>query len=84
MKLRIEFPEDIAKERVEEAKEWESSHKDLKKASGKEQPLVWEAEEYHAPEKIKKIGTEVVLETEYTKVVLHSDEVKKILKLFEE
>jgi hypothetical protein len=83
MKLRIEFPEDIAKERIEEAKEWESAHEDLKKASGKEQPLVWEAEEYHAPEKIKRIGNEVVLETEYTKVILHSDEVKKILKLFE-
>jgi len=79
MKLRIEFPEDQAKERVEEAKEWEESRK-IKGLPGP-QPLVWELEEYHAPEQIKKAGDDIILETKHTKVTLHKDEVDTIIEL---
>ena len=70
MKVRIEFPPDIAQEKVEEAKEWQQG-----------QPLIWEAEEYHVKEKIKREGDDIVLETPHTKVVLHKDEVQKIIEL---
>jgi hypothetical protein len=80
MKIRIEFPEDIAKERVEEAKEWEKAREEFKGKVGNP-PLIWEMEEYKAPEKIKKIGSDIVLETKYAQVTLHKDEVKKIVDL---
>ncbi len=70
MKVRIEFPEDIAKIKVEEAKAWTPGQK-----------LVWEAEEYKVPEKIKRIKDDIVIETTHTKVILHKDEVQKIINL---
>jgi len=79
MKLRIEFPEDLAKRVVEEAKEWEETKRS---PSGKAQPLVWEVEEYHVPEQITRVGNDVVLKTKNTKVTLHKDEVEKIIDLF--
>ena len=71
MKVRIEFPEDIAEIKVEEAKAW---------APG--QPLVWQAEEYNVPEKIKRVEDDIVISTKHIKVSLHKDEVQKIIKLF--
>ena len=71
MKVRIEFPEDIAKIKVEEAKAWTP-----------EQPLVWEAEEYNVPEKIKRVDEDIVISTKHIKVNLHKDEVQKIINLF--
>ena len=72
MKVRIEFPDDIAKIKAEEAKAWTPG-----------QSLAWEAEEYNVPEKIKRIEEDIVIETKHTKVTLHKDEVQKIIKLFE-
>ena len=77
MKLRIEFRDDLAKQIVEQAKEWEE-----RSPSGKEQPLTWEVEEYHAPEKIRRVGNDAVLETKSTKVTLHKAEIDQIIKLF--
>ncbi|MBW2978109.1 hypothetical protein KY331_04655 [Candidatus Woesearchaeota archaeon] len=77
MKLRIEFRDDLGKQIVEQAKEWER-----RSPSGKEQPLTWEVEEYHVPEKINKVGNDVVLETKNTKVTLHKEEIDRILELF--
>jgi len=79
MKLRIEFRDDLANQVVEQAKEWEETKRS---PSGKEQPLTWEVEEYHVPEKINRVGNEVVLETKSTKVILHKEEVDRILELF--
>ncbi|MBW2966002.1 hypothetical protein KY342_02785 [Candidatus Woesearchaeota archaeon] len=71
MKVRIEFPDDIAKLKAEEAKAWTPG-----------QSLVWEAEEYNVPEKIKRIKEDIVIETKHTKVILHKDEIQKIINLF--
>ncbi len=72
MKVRIEFPPDIAKEKAEEAKTWEPG-----------QPMIWEAEEYNVKETVKREGEDIILKTPHTKVTLHKDEVEKITKLFE-
>ena len=72
MRVRIEFPPDIAKEKAEEAKEWQPS-----------QPMIWEAEEYNVKEDITQEGDDVVLKTPHTKVVLHKDEIEKIKQLTE-
>jgi hypothetical protein len=71
MKVRIEFPEDIAKIKVEEAKAWTPG-----------QPLVWTAEEYHVLEKIKRVKEDIVIQTKHIRVNLHKDEVQKIINLF--
>ncbi len=71
MKVRIEFPDDIAKLKAEEAKAWTPG-----------QSLVWEAEEYNVPEKIKRVKEDIVIETKHIKVNLHKDEVQKIINLF--
>jgi len=71
MKVRIEFPPDIAELKVEEAKAWTPG-----------QTLAWEAEEYKVPEKIKRAGEDIVIETKYIKINLHKDEVQKIINLF--
>ena len=72
MKVRIEFPPDLAKEKAEEAKDWQPG-----------QPMVWEAEEYNVKENIKRQGEDIVLKTPHTEVVLHKDEIEKIIQLFE-
>jgi len=72
MKVRIEFPPDIAEEKAEEAKEWQPG-----------QSLIWEAEEYNVKEKIKRKGNDIILKTPHTEVVLHKDEILKIIKLYE-
>ena len=71
MKVRIEFPPDLAKERAEEAKDWQPG-----------QPMIWEAEEYNVKETVKKVGEDVVLKTPHTEVVLHKDEIERIRQLF--
>ena len=72
MKVRIEFPPDLAKEKAEEAKDWQPG-----------QPMIWEAEEYNVKETITRKGEDIVLKTPHTEVVLHKDEVEKIMHLFE-
>ncbi len=72
MKVRIQFPEDIAKEKAEEAKEWQPGT-----------PMIWECEDINVPEKIKKIEDKAVIETKHTKVELTKEEVEKIKQLFE-
>ena len=71
MKVRIEFPPDIAELKAEEAKAWTPG-----------QSLVWEAEEYNIPEKIKRVKEDIIIQTKHTKVTLHKDEVQKIITLF--
>jgi hypothetical protein len=72
MKVRIEFPEDIAKEKAEEAKEWEPGD-----------PMIWEAEDINVPEKVKREGDNIIIETKHTKVELTKEEVEKIKSLHE-
>lgn len=72
MKVRISFPEDIAKEKAQEAKEWTPGT-----------PMIWEAEDYNVPEKIKRIGENIVIETAHTRVELTKAEAMKIKELFE-
>lgn len=82
MKVRIEFPEDIAKDKVQEAKEWEEAYEESKKTSGKLQPLAWEAEDFNVQERIKKVGDNLIIETKHTKVELTKEEVRRIIELF--
>jgi hypothetical protein len=70
VRVRIEFPEDIAKEKAEEARVWEPGT-----------PMRWEAEEYHVKEKVTKEDGKVIIETPHLRVVLNEDEVKKIKKM---
>ena len=71
MKVRIEFPQDIAKEKAEEAKEWTPGT-----------PMVWEAEDINAPLKIRrdKEKETFAIETKHTKVELTKEEVQKIIE----
>ena len=70
MKVRIQFPDDIAKEKAEEAKEWEPG-----------KPMIWEAEDYHVAEKITREGGDIVIKTAHTQVWLNKEEVEKIKEL---
>lgn len=70
VRVRIEFPEDIAREKAEEARNWEPGI-----------PMRWEAEEYHVKEKIRKENDSIVIETPHLRVVLNKDEVAKIKKM---
>jgi hypothetical protein len=70
MKIRIEFPPDLAKEKAEEAREWKQG-----------EPMIWECEEYHVKENVKREGDDIIIKTPHTKVTLHKDEVKAIAKL---
>ena len=70
MKVRIEFPEDIAREKAEEARDWQPG-----------EPMIWEAEDLNMPEKIKQHGDMMVIETKHTRVELTKEEVEKIKRL---
>ena len=70
MKVRIEFPQDIAKDKAEEAKNWEPG-----------QPMIWEAQDYNTIEKIYKEGKHVVIKTRHTEVWLDENEVAQIKDL---
>ena len=70
MIVRIEFPEDIAAEKAEEAKEWQPGT-----------PMIWEAEDLNTPQKIKREGDDIVIETKHTRVELRKDEIEKIIRL---
>ena len=72
MRVRIEFPPDIAEEKAAEAKEWQPG-----------KPLIWECEEYNVKETVKREGEDIILKTPHTEVILHKDEVEKITRLFE-
>ena len=72
MKVRIEFPEDIAKQKAEEARDWTPGT-----------PMIWEAEDINVPEKIKRVGDTIVIETKHTKVELTKQEAAKIGELHE-
>ena len=67
MKVKITFPPDIAREKAEEAKDWDP-----------EKPMVWEAEDYHTVEKISREGDLVTIKTQHTQVWLNKEEVEKI------
>ena len=70
MKVRIQFPEDIAKEKAEEAKNWEPG-----------QTMAWECEDYHTAENITREGDEIVIKTSHTRVWLNKEEIEKIKQL---
>ncbi len=71
VRVRMEFPEDIAAEKAEEAKAWVPGT-----------PMVWEAEEYHVKKEIKKDEEgNAVITTPHIKVVLAPDEIEKIKEL---
>ena len=63
MRVKIDFPEDIAKERVEEAKAWQPG-----------MPLRWEAEEYHVDEKFEKTNEGIAIKTPHLEVELTKEE----------
>ena len=66
-KVRIDFPDDLAKEMVDGYK--------------KKKKMVWECEDINLPKEFKKVKDDVIIETEHTKVTLHKEELKKILSL---
>ena len=70
VRVKIDFPQDIAEERVEEAKAWEPG-----------MPLRWEAEEYKTEKKIEKKNGNILIKTPHIEVELSEDEVKKIKEL---
>ena len=70
MRVRIEFPEEIAIQKAEEAREWEPGT-----------PMIWEATEYNVPETIKRKGENIILKTEWLEVELTEQEIKKIKEL---
>jgi hypothetical protein len=70
MKVKIEFPEDIAKERVEQAKAWQPGT-----------PLRWEAEEYNVEEKIEKTEDGIIIKTPHLEVELTQKELDKIKEM---
>ena len=72
MKVKIDFPEDIAQQKAEEAREWEPGD-----------PMRWEAEDINVPLIIKKEGDSVVVKTAHTQVVLSKEEVAKICQAYE-
>ena len=67
MRVKIDFPEDIAKERVEEAKAWEEG-----------QPLRYEAEEYHTEESFEKTKEGIIIKSPHLEVELTKEEVETI------
>ena len=70
MRVRIEFPEEMAAQKVEEAREWEPG-----------KPLVWEASEYNVSERIRKHGDKIIIKTEWLEVELTPEEIDKICGL---
>ena len=67
MRVKIDFPEDIAKERVEEAKNWEAGT-----------PFRWEAEEYHSKMTFEKTDEGIIIKSPHLEVELTKEEVEKI------
>jgi len=70
VRVKIDFPEDIAEEKVAEAKEWQPGD-----------PMKWEAEEYNTQEAIQKKNGNILIKTKYLEVELSADEVKRIKKM---
>jgi hypothetical protein len=70
MRVKIDFPEDIAQERAEEAKNWQPGT-----------PLVWEAKEYKTEKKIEKKNGKILIKTPHIEVELDEDEINKIKEL---
>ena len=72
MKVRIDFPDDIAAQKAEEARSWQSG-----------EPMRWEAEDLNVPLVIKKVEGSVVVKTAHTQITLSKDEVAKICQALE-
>lgn len=70
MKVRIEFPDDLAQQKADEAREWRPGD-----------PMVWEAEDINVEPKVEVVGDVVVLQTEHTRVELSPEEIAKIKEL---
>jgi len=70
MRVRIDFPEDLAMQKAEEARNWNPGD-----------PMVWEAEELNVEEKVEVVGDRVVVSTEHLRVELSANEVAKIKAL---
>lgn len=71
VRVCIEFPEDIAVEKAEEARAWVPGT-----------PMRWEAQEYHVKEEIKKDEKgNIIITTPHIRVVLEEAEIEKIKKL---
>lgn len=70
VRVKIDFPEDIAEERAEEAKNWKPG-----------MPLSWEAEEYKTKKKIEKKNGNIIIKTPHIEVELDEDEINKIKEL---
>ena len=72
MKVRIDFPDDVAAQKASEAREWEPG-----------MPMVWEAEDINTPMKFERKGEGVVVKSAHTKIELTKAEVRKICDLYE-
>jgi len=71
VKVRIDFPPDLAKERSLEARNWKEGD-----------PLIWECEDYNVKVGMaKKDNGDVEIKTEHVNVVLHKDEVEQLKNL---
>jgi len=70
MRVKITFPEDIAQERVEEAKAWEPGTS-----------LKWEAEEYHSKMAFEKTDKGVLIKSPHLEVELTEEELDKIKEM---
>ena len=69
MKVKIDFPEDIAQQKAEEARSWQPG-----------EPMRWEAEDLNVPLIIKKVENNMVIKTAHTQVTLSKEELAKIVE----
>ena len=70
VRVKIDFPEDIAEEKAAEAKEWKPGT-----------PMKWEAEEYHTKEAMQKKNGNVLIKAKSIEIELSKEEVEQIKNL---
>ena len=70
VRVKIDFPEDIAEEKVAEAKEWQPGT-----------PMRWECQEYNTKEAMQKKNGNILIKTKYIEVELSKEEVQRIKKM---
>ena len=72
VRVKINFPDDMAEEQVDVAKAWEPG-----------MPFGYEAEEYNTKESFEKTNEGITIKTPHIEIELTNEEVDRILKMIE-